>query len=403
MDKEGNTMEQIRRECTPEVMVSGMRRILTRRWPEANALLDQMLAKGQTDQEYGNMLTDYLSNRGSTLMLRELAQPFGQYLIAGEEGRNFRNQVNAVDAAHCSVAIGQELSIEQQITQERLTILQQAVLTGKPLKLLSKMVQKAEQDLQYDLALERYILSGGDMDALKALTEEFGDAGGQRTEDRAFRKALQAIDEGLNDVWAGRIEISDTVSTILKVLVITDKKIGPDWFGQMVSGKPVNAAPYDERESAGHAHWVTAAPDTLAEISANLANVDRPSTRALHAMIPEQVWPEYLAYKRAFAAAIRADIDTVSDHRPELAMLAFREEASSVDIAPLWMADHALADYLRRGESPERAAWLIGRNWTLDELMYRPYSAEELVRAGAEGTMKCGTAEGVARDVQCGM
>ncbi|MCC1496880.1 hypothetical protein [Alcanivorax sp. 1008] len=173
----------------------------------------------------------------------------------------------------------------------------------------------------------------------------------------------------------------------MRVLVITEKRTGPDWFGRVAPGKRVSAEPYIQGEKTGHAHWVTAEPEVLAEISNHLANVDRPVTMSLQTMIPEQAWPEFLAYKRAFSAAIRADIDTVSDYRPELAMLAFREAASSVDIAPLWMVDHALADYIRRGVTPERAAWLIGRNWTMDELMYRPYSADDLIRAAEAGSM----------------
>ena len=197
---------------TPETMVPRMRTILDRRWPEANELFDKMLAKGEEDPAYGKRLNGYLSNDGSTLLLRTLCGPFGDYMAPGPAGIHFRNMVNAIDTAHHKVAIGQELSIEQEICKERLGIMRHHLrrTDSKASKLLKKMVKKAGEDLKYDLALERYILSGGGfMRQLTKLTTEFGDAGGQRPEDKRFREALKAIDGTLQLVWRGRLTLPE--------------------------------------------------------------------------------------------------------------------------------------------------------------------------------------------------
>lgn len=174
----------------------------------------------------------------------------------------------------------------------------------------------------------------------------------------------------------------------MRVLVILSRKDSSDGLARLVPGKHVTGEPYVAGDKNAHALWLDAQPDVLAEISKALTNVDRPLTLTHHVMIPEDAVPAYLEYKRAFSAEIRTNFDIVNDYRPELAMLAFREEASSVDTAPEWMADHAIADYMRRGRTPQNAAFMIGQGWTLDDFTFRPVSADELVGTASTGTLR---------------
>jgi hypothetical protein len=62
---------------------------------ETRALLDRMADRADADPEYGRAFANWLEH-GSTIKLRELAQPFGDFW----HNRHNFNILNAIDSAH---------------------------------------------------------------------------------------------------------------------------------------------------------------------------------------------------------------------------------------------------------------------------------------------------------------
>ena len=198
---------------TRETMIPRVRKILLRRWPEAVGLLDEMLDKGKGDRAYGSKLDELFSESGSTLMLRELTEPFGEYLAAGEDGRAFRNAVNAIDSARGRVVWGKELFLEQVIVLECLEVMRKH-LDKRPLSLLESMFAKASEDLAYDLKLEAYFFQDrGDIEKLRSLAFEVSDEFRKAKDKKSFENNLVAINSALLDVWSGAITLDEECKT----------------------------------------------------------------------------------------------------------------------------------------------------------------------------------------------
>lgn len=71
--------------------------VLSTRWPEAMDLLNKMVARCEQNVDYKAYFLRWL-REGSTLSLRELASPFGEYIVCGTE-LDFQNAVNAIDTS----------------------------------------------------------------------------------------------------------------------------------------------------------------------------------------------------------------------------------------------------------------------------------------------------------------
>lgn len=92
-------------------IIESIRDVLIERWPESEALFDQVLDKTASDETYSRKVKAYFSRfgekRGSTLLLREITSSFGDYFGQDSEGIAFKNNVDAIDAAHG--VVGEEI------------------------------------------------------------------------------------------------------------------------------------------------------------------------------------------------------------------------------------------------------------------------------------------------------